>query len=294
MHVIQNYSPEANNFESSERLLLIITPLANVPIELDQLYNNLELMNFEDEQKSLSEGYKLTPRELEVLKLLVQGLDGKQIALHLNITKSGVIYLRNGLLRKLNVITLKEAVAKAEKLNLIPIVERLHEKQVNLSEKRNYSNSKRRELHISANQVRCLVLYAGGESLESIANRFYAHSFRFARQIFDLFMKLEVTTLNQAVARASELNLIRSPRVLPGLKSTTIDYTVQENIISGRDGAKDWILYSMKKLEVKEGVSEINPKVIEFHIGNNPARLNATSRREAVETAQELSLAGNF
>jgi hypothetical protein len=61
----------------------------------------------------------------------------------------------------------------------------------------------------------------------------------------DLFTKLEVQTLNQAVARAAELGLLELPK---NYQPQVVDWCIQEKLMQGRDGEADWILYKMRKV----------------------------------------------
>ncbi len=76
------------------------------------------LMSFRDERRSASKKFDLTPRELEILNLLVKGFSIKQIAADTFISYETVrTHLRN-IYRKLHVNCGKEAIAKvlAEKI----------------------------------------------------------------------------------------------------------------------------------------------------------------------------------
>lgn len=61
----------------------------------------------------------LTPRELEVLKLLAEGLPNKTIAFRLGVTEHTVKFHVNAILRKLGAQSRTEAVVRATRLGLI-------------------------------------------------------------------------------------------------------------------------------------------------------------------------------
>ena len=61
----------------------------------------------------------LTPRELEVLQLLAEGLSNKAIALHLKISDHTVKFHVNAIMNKLDAQSRTEAVVRATRLGLI-------------------------------------------------------------------------------------------------------------------------------------------------------------------------------
>ncbi len=61
----------------------------------------------------------LTPRELDVLRLLAEGLPNKTIAGRLNISKHTVKFHVNAILGKLGVASRTEAVVRATRMGLI-------------------------------------------------------------------------------------------------------------------------------------------------------------------------------
>jgi DNA-binding NarL/FixJ family response regulator len=61
----------------------------------------------------------LTPRELEVLQLLAEGLPNKAIARQLNISDHTVKFHVNAIMSKLNAQSRTEAVVQATRLGLI-------------------------------------------------------------------------------------------------------------------------------------------------------------------------------
>ena len=63
--------------------------------------------------------YELTPRELEVLALMVQGLSNPDIAAELVVSRSTVKFHVSSILSKLGVESRTEAVAMALKQNLV-------------------------------------------------------------------------------------------------------------------------------------------------------------------------------
>ncbi len=62
---------------------------------------------------------ELTPRELEVLRLLAEGLPNKTIAQRLDISEHTVKFHVNALLGKLGVASRTEAVVRATRLGLV-------------------------------------------------------------------------------------------------------------------------------------------------------------------------------
>ncbi|MGH2536960.1 MAG: response regulator transcription factor, partial [Candidatus Promineifilaceae bacterium] len=63
----------------------------------------------------------LTPRELEVLGLLAEGLTNKAIALRLGISEHTVKFHLNAILSKLGAQSRTAAVVRATRLGLIPL-----------------------------------------------------------------------------------------------------------------------------------------------------------------------------
>ena len=63
----------------------------------------------------------MTPRELEVLQLLAEGLANKAIALQLDISEHTVKYHVNAIMSKLNAQSRTEAVVRAARLGLIAL-----------------------------------------------------------------------------------------------------------------------------------------------------------------------------
>lgn len=64
---------------------------------------------------------ELTPREMEVLQLLAEGLTNKAIAEHLAISRHTVKFHVNGILGKLNAQSRTEAVVRATRLGLLAL-----------------------------------------------------------------------------------------------------------------------------------------------------------------------------
>jgi two-component system nitrate/nitrite response regulator NarL len=62
---------------------------------------------------------ELTPRELEVLRLMAEGLPNKTVALRLGISEHTVKFHVNAILGKLGVSSRTEAVVHATRLGLI-------------------------------------------------------------------------------------------------------------------------------------------------------------------------------
>jgi DNA-binding NarL/FixJ family response regulator len=63
----------------------------------------------------------LTPRELQVLRLMADGLPNKQISARLSVTESTVKFHVNSILRKLDVRSRTEAVVRAGRIGVIPL-----------------------------------------------------------------------------------------------------------------------------------------------------------------------------
>ncbi len=63
----------------------------------------------------------LTPRELEVLRLLAEGLANKTVAARLEVTENTVKFHVNAIFGKLGVQSRTEAVVRATRLGLIPL-----------------------------------------------------------------------------------------------------------------------------------------------------------------------------
>jgi DNA-binding NarL/FixJ family response regulator len=63
----------------------------------------------------------LTPRELEVLEMLAEGLSNKQIAAHLNISEHTAKFHVNSILNKLSAGTRTEAVMRALRRGLLRV-----------------------------------------------------------------------------------------------------------------------------------------------------------------------------
>jgi len=71
------------------------------------------------ETQNSKEEFKLTPRETEVLGLMVNGLSYKMIAAECNISFETVRYHIKNIYEKLHVVTMTEAVAKALKSKIV-------------------------------------------------------------------------------------------------------------------------------------------------------------------------------
>ena len=72
-------------------------------------------------ERGASVGGDLTPRELEVLPLLAEGLPNKAIATRLGISEHTVKFHINAIMGKLSAQSRTEAVARAIRLGLIPL-----------------------------------------------------------------------------------------------------------------------------------------------------------------------------
>ena len=62
---------------------------------------------------------ELTPRELEVLRLVAEGLSNKSVANHLSISEHTVKFHVNSIMGKLSAQSRTEAVARATRLGLL-------------------------------------------------------------------------------------------------------------------------------------------------------------------------------
>jgi len=67
------------------------------------------------------EGAALTPRELDVLRLVAQGLGNKEIAAELDLSASTVKYHLASVLAKLGVRSRTEAVSRGIRTGLLPL-----------------------------------------------------------------------------------------------------------------------------------------------------------------------------
>jgi len=65
------------------------------------------------------QNFGLTERELEVLRLMAQGLNSGEIAIRLTVSQSTVKFHINNLIRKFGVETRSEAIVIAAKHNLV-------------------------------------------------------------------------------------------------------------------------------------------------------------------------------
>jgi two-component system nitrate/nitrite response regulator NarL len=102
---------------SSERLMAALTAAAQGLMVLDlSLVPNL-LGTGERLPSPLAE--ELTPREIEVLALLAEGLPNKTIAHRLNISEHTVKFHVNAIMGKLGAQSRTEAVVRATRLGLI-------------------------------------------------------------------------------------------------------------------------------------------------------------------------------
>lgn len=95
-----------------------------VQYETDVKERELQLLRHEKEKAAITyatakKHYNLSPREHEILKLLVAGLSYKQTAAHLSISYETVRTHINNVYKKLEVSTNTEAVAKAIKEGLV-------------------------------------------------------------------------------------------------------------------------------------------------------------------------------
>lgn len=102
---------------SAERLVAALTAVAHGLVVLDPSLATAVLENRDPSSPSLVE--ELTPRELEVLGLLAEGLPNKAIARRLGISDHTVKFHVNAVLGKLGAQSRTEAVVRATRLGLI-------------------------------------------------------------------------------------------------------------------------------------------------------------------------------
>jgi two-component system nitrate/nitrite response regulator NarL len=100
-----------------ERLAAAVRAVAQGLLALDESFAPILLRDAPAPPKELAE--PLTPRELEVLQLLSQGLPNKRIAQRLGISDHTVKFHVNALLGKLGVQSRSEAIVHAVRLGLV-------------------------------------------------------------------------------------------------------------------------------------------------------------------------------
>lgn len=101
----------------AKSLLAALTAVAHGLVALDPTMTGALLPAADREPASLVE--ELTPRELEVLQLLAEGLPNKTIARQLSISEHTVKFHVNAILGKLGAQSRTEAVVRATRLGLI-------------------------------------------------------------------------------------------------------------------------------------------------------------------------------
>lgn len=99
------------------KLLAALSAVAQGLVTIDPTLTGALLSTGEADRVALAEA--LTPRELEVLQLLAEGLPNKTIAHQLNISEHTVKFHVNAILGKLGAQSRTEAVVRATRLGLI-------------------------------------------------------------------------------------------------------------------------------------------------------------------------------
>lgn len=100
-------------------LVSALSPIANRLLVIDAALSQVVLPSSEAAPEPPTEA--LTPRELDVLRLLAEGLPNKVIAHSLNISDHTVKFHVNAIMSKLNAQSRTEAVVRATRLNLITL-----------------------------------------------------------------------------------------------------------------------------------------------------------------------------
>ncbi len=100
---------------TGQRLVVIDSAFAGVLAQQQELPKRDEWGDSQD----LAPVEELTTRELEVLRLLAEGLPNKAIAIRLGISEHTIKFHVNAILGKLNVASRTEAVVRATRLGLI-------------------------------------------------------------------------------------------------------------------------------------------------------------------------------
>jgi two-component system, NarL family, nitrate/nitrite response regulator NarL len=98
---------------------LLVSALASVSLGLAVLHPALSDVLFTGERLPAAPADALTPRELEVLGLLAEGLPNKNIARRLSISEHTVKFHVNAILSKLGAQSRTEAVVRATRMGLV-------------------------------------------------------------------------------------------------------------------------------------------------------------------------------
>ncbi|MBC7810060.1 MAG: response regulator transcription factor, partial [Burkholderiales bacterium] len=98
---------------------MLVSALASVSLGLVVLHPALSEALFAGERLPAAPAESLTPRELEVLKLLAEGLPNKTIARRLSISEHTVKFHVNAILSKLGAQSRTEAVVRATRMGLV-------------------------------------------------------------------------------------------------------------------------------------------------------------------------------
>jgi DNA-binding NarL/FixJ family response regulator len=104
----------------SQHLLAAVTEVFNGGAPMTPAIARRVLQQFQHAEAAENEDYQLSPREQQVLSLLVQGLSYKMIAGKLEITYSTVRAHMKKIYEKLHVSSMTEAVAKAINQKFFP------------------------------------------------------------------------------------------------------------------------------------------------------------------------------
>ncbi len=105
----------------SDQLIAALAAVAHGLVVVDPAFAErlIEAPGASESARHLPLAEPLTPRELEVLRLLAEGLPNKTIASSLNISEHTVKFHVNAILGKLGVASRTEAVVRATRMGLI-------------------------------------------------------------------------------------------------------------------------------------------------------------------------------
>ncbi len=105
----------------ADQLVAALAAVAHGLVAVDPVFSELliEVPGTSESARHLPLVEPLTPRELEVLRLLAEGLPNKTIAGRLNISEHTVKFHVNAILGKLGVASRTEAVVRATRMGLI-------------------------------------------------------------------------------------------------------------------------------------------------------------------------------
>ena len=109
---------QANNQLANKSEIAAFSHLTQLRIEAKSLDLFREINKVNRKFKT-SEAFSLTPKELEVLNLLPEGLTIRELAAKLHLTESTIKSHLASIYRKLNVTSGKKAAIKAKEFNLL-------------------------------------------------------------------------------------------------------------------------------------------------------------------------------